>query len=262
MAKWKITCIQHNVIFGNPEANYKAFEQQIETAMKGGPDILVLPELWTTGYDLERLNEIAEDDAARSKAFLAELARKHNVHLIGGSAAKRTEEGVFNTLLAYDREGRQIAEYNKAHLFQLMDEHLHLQAGRETGDFELDGVKTAGVICYDIRFPEWIRLHAAAGAEVLFVVAQWPVERLSHWRALLTARAIENQCWVVGCNRSGTDPDHDFAGSSMIINPLGDIVAEAGKNDELLSAEIDTSETAEARGHIPVFEDRRTELYR
>ncbi len=262
MAKWKITCIQHDIVFGDPERNYAAMEERIGRAMEEQPDILVLPELWTTGYDLARLDEIADEDASRTRAFLAAAARKYGVHLVGGSAAKRTSQGVFNTLLIYDRQGNPRGEYSKVHLFQLMDEHLHLQAGHEKGRFELDGLRSAGVICYDIRFPEWIRAQMTSGAEVLFVVAEWPLERLNHWRTLLAARAIENQCWVVACNRSGSDPKHVFAGHSMIIGPWGDITAEAGEQDEFLSGEIDTEEVSKARGRIPVFEDRRPELYR
>lgn len=262
MVKWKITCIQYDIAYGDPERNYAEIERRIERAMENKPDLIVLPELWTIGYDLTRLDEIAEDEARRAKTFLAETARKHGVHLVGGSTAKRTAQGVFNTLLIYDREGSLCVEYDKAHLFQLMDEHLHLQTGAEKGLFELDGIPSAGVVCYDIRFPEWIRAHMSDGAQVLFVVAEWPIERLDHWRALLMARAIENQCWVVACNRSGSDPDHDFAGHSMIIDPWGEITAEAGEKDEFLSGEIDTAAVAETRGHIPVFDDRRPELYR
>ncbi|OWR31000.1 carbon-nitrogen hydrolase [Saccharibacillus sp. O23] len=262
MTKRKITCIQHNIVFGDPERNYAAMEASIARATQNKPDIVVLPELWTTGYDLTRLDEIADEEASRTRAFLAAAARKYGVDLVGGSAAERTPQGVFNTLLVYDREGRPCGAYSKAHLFRLMDEHLHLKAGDRKGRFELSGLRSAGAICYDIRFPEWIRANMADGAEVLFVTAEWPLERLHHWRTLLIARAIENQCWVVACNRSGRDPDHVFAGHSLIVGPWGDVLAEAGEEDEFLTAEIDTEEVARARGRIPVFEDRRPDLYR
>lgn len=262
MTKRKITCIQHDIFFGDPERNYEEMEEKVGRASEHQPDIIVLPELWTTGYDLTRLGEIADDEAARTRTFLASVARKYRIDLIGGSVARRTPQGVFNTLLVYDREGRPCGEYSKAHLFRLMDEHLHLRAGDEKGRFEVSGLRSAGVICYDIRFPEWIRANMADGAEVLFVTAEWPLERLAHWRTLLIARAIENQCWVVACNRAGRDPDHVFAGHSLMIGPWGDVVAEAGEADEFLTGEIDTEEVARARGRIPVFEDRRPELYR
>jgi omega-amidase len=142
-----------------------------------------------------------------------------------------------------------------------MDEHLYLEAGEEKGLFELDNRTFGGVICYDIRFPEWIRAHTAKGAEALFVVAEWPAPRLSHWRSLLIARAIENQCFVIACNRSGSDPNNEFAGHSMFIDPWGEVIAEAGANEELLSAVIELDLVKDIRKQIPIFEDRRPDLY-
>jgi predicted amidohydrolase len=142
-----------------------------------------------------------------------------------------------------------------------MDEHHYLVPGEEDGMFELDNRKLAGVICYDIRFPEWIRTHTSQGAEALFVVAEWPKPRLNHWRALLIARAIENQCFVIACNRSGCDPNNEFAGHSMIIDPWGEVVAEAEEGEEVLTASVDFDRVGEIRKLIPIFEDRRPEFY-
>ncbi len=117
------------------------------------------------------------------------------------------------------------------------------------------------MICYDIRFPEWIRSHTAEGAEAIFVVAEWPLSRLTHWRTLLTARAIENQCYVIACNRAGSDPNNTFAGHSIIIDPWGEIIAEAGEGQEILHGEINLSIVEEVRKGIPIFDDRRPEFY-
>ena len=118
------------------------------------------------------------------------------------------------------------------------------------------------MICYDIRFPEWVRTHTAEGAEALFVVAEWPLARLAHWRALLIARAIENQCYVIACNRSGSDPDNVFAGHSMIIDPWGEVLAEGSETEEILHAEIDLDKVKEVRSMIPIFTDRKPDFYR
>jgi omega-amidase len=147
------------------------------------------------------------------------------------------------------------------HLFRLMNEEKYLQPGEQMGSFSLDGIPCAGVICYDIRFPEWIRKHVVAGAQVLFVVAEWPMPRLAHWRHLLITRAIENQCYVIACNRVGSDPDNTFAGHSLIIDPWGEIVAEASPEEETLLAEIDLAQVSQIRKRIPIFSDRRPELY-
>jgi predicted amidohydrolase len=161
----------------------------------------------------------------------------------------------------FDRKGREVSQYSKLHLFKLMDEHLYLEAGTAKNLFTLEQSLCAGVICYDIRFPEWIRVHTSSGAEVLFVVAQWPAPRLAHWKALLISRAIENQCYVIACNRVGQDPNNTFAGHSLVIDPWGEIIAEAGDSEELLSADVNLELVKEIRKQIPVFTDRRTEFY-
>ena len=104
-------------------------------------------------------------------------------------------------MYTFNRNGELVGEYSKAHLFRLMDEHLYLEAGDEMNRFALDDIEAAGVICYDIRFPEWLRAHALQGAKVLFIPAQWPTPRIDHWKTLLQARAIENQCFVIAVNR-------------------------------------------------------------
>jgi omega-amidase len=261
MMKYKIACLQMDIAFGNPEQNYKKASELIHQANAQNPDIIVLPELWTTGYDLDNLKDTAEEEAQEAKVFFKDAAEKYNSHFIGGSVANKTEAGIENTLLVFDKNGEQAGIYSKLHLFKLMDEHLYLAAGKEKGVFSLDGHKFAGLICYDIRFPEWVRAHALLGADAMFVVAEWPIQRLEHWRALLIARAIENQCFVVACNRAGSDPNNKFAGHSMVIGPWGDVIAEGGEGEEILLAEIDLDEVKEARSKIPIFADRRPELY-
>ncbi|MGG3469935.1 carbon-nitrogen family hydrolase [Neobacillus pocheonensis] len=260
--KLKITCLQMDIAFGNPEKNYQSADLLIKKAMANKPDIIVLPELWTTGYDLTRLNEIADIGASQTIQFLQNAAKKHHVHFVGGSVANQGESGVKNTLLIVNNEGQLIHQYSKLHLFKLMDEHLYLEAGNEKGLFRLEDQPFAGVICYDIRFPEWIRTHTSHGAEALFVVAEWPAARLSHWRSLLIARAIENQCFVIACNRSGADPKNQFAGHSIVIDPWGEIIAEAGEKEEILTVEIELGSVKEIRKLIPIFEDRKPENYK
>ncbi|MDM5226466.1 carbon-nitrogen family hydrolase [Cytobacillus sp. NJ13] len=260
--KLKIACLQMDIAFGKPEENFKTAETMIKKALKANPDVIVLPELWTTGYDLTRLGELADQDAGSALVFLKEAAQNNQVHLIGGSVAKKTSEGIYNTLLIVDNNGNFIHEYSKLHLFKLMNEHLYLKGGTTKGVFSLEDRKFAGMICYDIRFPEWVRTHTAEGAEALFVVAEWPLARLAHWRALLIARAIENQCYVVACNRSGSDPDNVFAGHSMIIDPWGEVLAEGSETEEILHAEIDLDKVKDVRSMIPIFTDRKPDFYR
>jgi omega-amidase len=257
----KITCLQLDIAFGNPTENRKYIEQKMTEALKENPDILVLPELWDTAYDLTRLDEIADDEGQQAKQLISQFAKTNEVNIVAGSIAKKTEQGVTNTMYIFDRKGREVSQYSKLHLFKLMDEHLYLEAGTAKNLFTLEQSLCAGVICYDIRFPEWIRVHTSSGAEVLFVVAQWPAPRLAHWKALLISRAIENQCYVIACNRVGQDPNNTFAGHSLVIDPWGEIIAEAGDSEELLSADVNLELVKEIRKQIPVFTDRRTEFY-
>ncbi|RXJ04348.1 carbon-nitrogen family hydrolase [Anaerobacillus alkaliphilus] len=257
----KVTCLQIDIQFGNPNENKKHVQEEITKAMANSPDVIVLPELWTTAYDLPRLDEIADQQGSDSQQFLSQLAKEHQVNIVGGSIAKKTADGVTNTMYVFNRNGELVGEYSKAHLFQLMDEHLFLQSGNTKGHFTIDGAPCAGLICYDIRFPEWVRAHTTEGAEIVFVVAQWPLARLDHWRTLLRSRAIENQCYIVACNRSGHDPNNEFAGHSLMIDPWGEVLAEADKEPTQLSATIDLSKVQQVRKQIPIFADRRTDLY-
>jgi predicted amidohydrolase len=257
-----ITCIQLDIKFGDPVFNYQQVEEKVALAVeKDKPTIIVLPELWTTGYDLTRLDEIADKEGEKTKIFLKRLAKKYRVNFVGGSVAKKIQDNVTNTMFIINQQGDCVHEYSKLHLFKLMDEHHYLTAGTEKGLFELEGIKSAGMICYDIRFPEWIRAHTTQGAEVLFVVAEWPLPRLNHWRTLLLSRAIENQCYVVACNRAGTDPKNEFAGHSMIIDPWGEILAEGDEKAGSISAAIDVKTVKQIRSQIPVFDDRLPQFY-
>ncbi|MEK4472148.1 carbon-nitrogen family hydrolase [Paenibacillus sp. FSL R7-0048] len=257
----RISLIQLDIAFGNPAMNYAAVVQKIKEAAVAAPDCLILPELWTTGYDLTRLEDIGDPEGEITKAFISSLAKQYSINIIAGSVASRNDTGVTNRMYVFNRSGELVGQYSKLHLFQLMDEHLYLQPGEAKGLFTLDDTLCAGLICYDIRFPEWVRAHTAQGAEILFVCAEWPLPRLSHWRALLISRAIQNQCFVVACNRAGSDPANIFAGHSMIIDPWGDIVCEASEEEEILTGEIDLHQVREIRKQIPIFSDRRPELY-
>nr|WP_238942008.1 carbon-nitrogen family hydrolase [Bacillus sp. REN10] len=257
----KIACLQIDIAFGDPNTNYQKVAQWLQQAAEQKCQLAILPELWTTGYDLTRLDEIADQEAKQAIAFLSEQAKKHRLYLIAGSVANQTENGVENTLLVINKQGELVKKYSKLHLFRLMEEEKFLQAGRGDGLFSLEEETMAAFICYDIRFPEWLRKHVLAGAKVLFIPAEWPLARVDHWRTLLMARAIENQAYVIGCNRSGADPKNEFAGHSIIIDPWGEIIAEAGEAEQLLIGEIDLAKVEEIRQRIPIFEDRRPSFY-
>lgn len=256
----KIACIQFNVRFGKVEENYTRVEEFLRSAASQGAEIAVLPEMWNTSYALEKLPELADVNGERTKAFLSSLAKELSIHIVGGSVATKQGDQFYNTMYTFNNEGELVGEYSKAHLFRLMDEHKYLTAGNEMNNFKLGNLEAAGVICYDIRFPEWLRSHALAGAKVLFVPAQWPTPRVDHWKTLLQARAIENQCYVIAVNRISNKVEN-FCGQSMVIEPWGEVVWTGSETEEMAIVEVDFDTVDEVRGRIPVYDDRRPELY-
>jgi len=261
--KLRLAVIQFNVEAGNPERNYARAREWLDRAVgrTPKPDVILLAEMWNTGYDWNRMGEIADPEGERTKALFSAFCREHRVNAVAGSVAVKRSGGITNTIHVFGRDGAVLAEYSKIHLFRLMDEHKHLLPGDAPGRFELEGVPAGMMICYDIRFPELFRKIALSGAQIMFVPAEWPHPRLNHWRTLLMARAIENQMYVVACNNVGESGGASFFGHSMIVDPWGEIVAEAGEEETILEAEIDLGLVDEVRGRIPVFADRRPHLY-
>jgi predicted amidohydrolase len=261
--KMRLALLQMHIEAGNPEANFSKLTSMLEEAVsqEQKPDVIMFPEMWNTGYALTEIHTIADRDGARTKAFLSDFSKKHGVHIIGGSIAELKSEKVFNTIYAFDREGNIAADYSKIHLFRLMEEEKYLAAGDKPGRLEIEGAQAGLMICYDIRFPELARKLALEGAKLLFVPAEWPRPRLHHWRTLLTARAIENQMFVIACNRTGTSGSTEFFGHSIVLDPWGETIAEAGEEETIIYADIDLSLVDTVRSRIPVFEDRRPAIY-
>lgn len=260
----QIVLLQSNIQVGEPEINRKHMKELIQKAMEKNPntDIIVLPEMWNTGYALTEIHDLADPYGKVEREWLKEYASRYKVNIVAGSISEIVDGKVYNSMYVFNKEGKEAARYAKMHLFRLMDEEKFLASGEEPVTFNLDDNWTAGAsICYDIRFPELGRTLALAGAKVLFVPAEWPHPRLHHWRTLLMARAIENQMYVVACNRVGVSKDTSFFGHSMIIDPWGEIVIEGGDQEEILTGTIDPALVDEVRERIPVFEDRRPNLY-
>ncbi|EUJ40637.1 carbon-nitrogen family hydrolase [Brochothrix campestris] len=257
----KLSCIQTTVFFGEPQKNYVVIEQKIRAAAAAGADVIVLPEMWNTGYALSDLAMLADVGGEQTKRFLSQLAQQLKVNIIGGSVAVKEEKGFYNRTYVMNRSGELVSQYDKVHLFGLMAEDEYMQAGKTDHVFTIDGITQSSLICYDLRFSEWVRQQALQDAHIIYVPAQWPEPRLHHWRTLLQARAIENQCFIVGVNVAGSNPANTFAGHSLIINPWGEIIAEADESDSILQAEIQLEAVAQARGRIPIFADRRPDLY-
>jgi predicted amidohydrolase len=227
--------------------------------------LTVLPEMWTSGFvaaDVERL----VDESEHAVQELRRAARRHRM-VITGSSYERAGRDIFNTAFVIDADGEIVGSYRKIHLFSPGGEHLNFTEGKTPLVVQTEVGKLGMSICYDLRFPELYRALSEAGAEVVVVPAQWPVERLNHWQTLLRARAIENQIFLIGCNRTGTDKRTPtttlkFPGASVILDPWGRELAAAGGRTGAHWAEVDLSQLAQVRKQIPVWVDRRPAAYK
>ena len=259
-----VSCIQMDMAFGKPEENFSLAEALIEkTVQTEHPDTIVLPETWNVGFfPRENLAELSDRDCAMVKQRIGALAKKHSVNIVAGSVSNVRDGKVFNTACVFDRSGNCIAQYDKTHLFTPMGEHEFFTPGSGLCRFALDGVDCGLIICYDVRFPELIRSLTVQGVDALFVVSQWPNVRIPHLQALITARAIENQMYVVCCNSCGKAGESQFGGNSAIIEPWGQTIAKAGETQEIITAALDFSVIENIRTSINIFADRRPELYK
>lgn len=258
----KVACLQMNMKLGFPRENFCHAENLIIDAMKDSPDVLVLPETWNTGFfPKENLEDLCCKDGDTVNLRIGAMAQKYNVNIVAGSVSNIRDGKVFNTAMVFNRNGECVASYDKTHLFTPMGEDDYYTHGDHLCRFTLDGVRCGIIICYDLRFPELTRRLALQGLDMLFVVSQWPKERIFHLRSLTTARAIENQMFVVCCNSCGKAEKTVYGGNSAVIDPLGETVVLAGETEEIISAECDFKSFREICGKIPVFRDRRPELY-
>lgn len=261
MTKLKISLAQMDVKLGKPQTNLAGVSRFAQRAAEQGADVLVLPELWSTGYDLENAAQYAVALDAGVFAETAVLARQHNLCIIGSCLSDLGDGKIGNTAVFFNKDGTILANYSKIHLFRLMDEHQFLTAGNQLSIAETPWGKMGLAICYDLRFPELFRHYALAECLLTIIPAEWPHPRLEHWQTLLRARAIENQMYIVACNRVGQSKDTHFCGHSCIIDPWGEVLVTGGKDEQLLMAEVDLGRVTAVRSTIPVFKDRRPAIY-
>ena len=256
----RISLCQMNIQVGEPEKNIQKAADWISRAAGAGSRLVLLPELWSTGYDLEHARQLASPLGQGIYQQLSALAKEYQVWL-GGSTLETAGDKVNNTFTLYNPEGALAACYRKIHLFRLMDEHLWLEPGKElvvsSTDFGLAGIS----ICYDLRFPEMYRYFAVQGARLFLISAEWPVQRVEHWRTLLRARAIENQVIIAAVNATGESAGTTYGGSSAVVGAWGETLGEAAQEETLLTVDIDLAGPDQARQQMDILKDRRPEIY-
>jgi predicted amidohydrolase len=270
-----IALAQMSTVPGRPEVNYAAARERAAQAAAAGAGLLMLPELWATGYDLERAAAYAAPlpdpigsagpggEETGHFGWMAALARAQGLYVLGTALQANPAGRPFNTAALFSPGGECLAAYQKTHLFPPLGETVHMAPGTAAPTFDLPWGRTALAVCYDLRFPELWRGFMAAGARLVLIPAEWPIRRVEHWRLLLRARAVENQFFVAGCNRAGEGSDcpDPFGGYSAVVDPWGRVLAEAGPEPDLVLATFDLDEVDRCRTLFPWLNDRRPDLY-
>jgi predicted amidohydrolase len=248
MAKMMLTLCQFAPFWQQPEKSCELLSQQLSKVSSS--DLFILPEMFATGFSMQPEQFV---DAYDVEPYLQELADQRQQDIIAG-VAERSRNGFVNNALVINRDGKVLARYTKQRCFSHAGEDKVYQAGNQLKIVEIAGVKIALFICYDLRFPELFR-EVAQQVEMMVVIANWPQSRQAHWQTLLTARAIENQGFVVGVNRSGTDGNGlQYVGGSMVVNPNGEILLQM--NDELFAeVEIDSDLVIQQRRKFAFLQD-------
>ncbi len=260
----KIAVAQIVCEVGEVEANVRKIRDFAERAKNANADWIVFPEMSDTGYVMSVIRERASTWDGGAVIELREVARHHSLGIICG-VSERTADCIFNTQVVIDGEGAIVGKYRKAHLFSPapIEEDKCFVAGNEMVAISAGEFRFGLSICYDLRFPEFARALATDhAANVLVVSSAWPFPRVEHLRILATARAIENQSYVVLANRVGTDDGVTFCGNSAVIDPSGiTLSSAAAEREELLVAELSHEAIQSVRERMRVFEHRRPEIY-
>jgi predicted amidohydrolase len=216
--------------------------------------VVLLPEMFATGFSMN-VPAIAESDSGPTHSFLAETARDFGIFIAAGVVTTAADGRGRNECVIFSPEGKLAARYCKMHPFSFSGESRYYTAGDKVEFIDIERFRAAPFICYDLRFPEVFRSAVLGGVHLFCVIANWPAAREAHWIALLKARAIENQAYVAAVNRCGEDPNLNYPGRSMIIDPWGEVIADAGSRECLINAELDLESLVKYREEFPVLKD-------
>lgn len=256
-ARVNVIALQPDIAWENKPANFEKVRRLLTDAAPKKDSLVVLPEMFATGFSMNT-DAMAEPYGGETEQFLASTAKEFGVCLIAGAAMHGRDGRARNKALAFSPAGELLAFYAKMRPFTPGGEAQHYVAGERPAAFRWGDCTISPFICYDLRFPEIFREAAAAHRPELFaVIANWPEKRIQHWIRLLQARAIENQAYVVGVNRVGTDPYYTYNGRSMIIDPHGEILADAGSSEACIRAELDLATLQKYRAGLPFLADMR-----
>lgn len=258
MKKLTAAALQFNLSVGNINSNLEKGFAALQRAGERGGQLAVMPEMWSSGYAYRQLRELARQTPQVIET-LCEVTAKRGMVVVG-SLPEIEAEKIYNTAYVVD-QGKLVGRYRKLHLFSTMQEDRFLAAGDQALTVDTSAGRLGIAICYDLRFPELFRKLALEGAEIICVPAEWPKPRQEHWNALIRARAIENQLFVIAANCCGIQGKLDFFGHSQLVSPLGHLLAYADAEETELVADFDFSEMVQYRKQIDTLGDRRPDIY-
>ncbi len=251
----RIAAIQHDIVWEDGAATRRHLEPMVAGAVASGADLVVVAEMFATGFSLEA-DRIAEEEGGPTSTWMLEQAATHGVWLYG-SVAERPRAGRPRNVGILAGPDGTAHRYAKLHPFTFAGEHEAYDPGTATLTVDVAGIRISPFVCYDLRFADdWWPL--APTTDLYLCCANWPEARRNHWMALLQARAIENQAYVVGVNRVGEGGGLTYAGDSRIFDPLGEMLAGAARIETVLLADIDAAEVAKVRERFRFLQDRRT----
>lgn len=254
----KVGLTQFDIVWEDKDKNMEQAEKLMQDAARQKVDLLVFPEMTLTGFTMN--TKLASEEMLFSKTiqFFKQCSVKYNMAMIFGYVEDFGEE-YYNKLIMVS-QGKVLMDYDKIHPFSYGEEGQYYMGGHEVKIATLDDMRISGFVCYDLRFPE-IFQAVADDVHAIFVIANWPKERVAHWEALLKARAIENQCYVVGVNRIGKGNGLEYVESSMAFTPLGDRMTQAGCKQALQIVDLQASEVDKIRKQFRFRQDRKIDLY-
>jgi predicted amidohydrolase len=246
--------LQLDVVWENKAANFAKARALLAAAKPEPNTLVVLPEMFSTGFSMDLA--ITRQSADRpDETFLAALAREFGVYVIGGAVSPGDGVMARNQSLSFSPDGKLLTRYTKIHPSCLGGEGEKHERGSEIFTFPCEKFTVAPFVCYDLRFPEIFRAAAKRGANLFVVIALWPAKRQQHWLTLLQARAIENQAYVIGVNRVGEEPGYTYPGRSVVVDPHGVIIADAGGQERSFSAMLDLEVVEAWRREFPALRD-------
>lgn len=252
----QVVALQLDSKWEDKPANHAKVRARLAEADIAPRSLLILPEMFDTGFSMN-VQVTAQDVDRATEQFLRDLAAEHQCAVLGGVVGPMMNGQASNEAVAFGPDGAELVRYRKMQPFTPSGEDVHYGSGAAHAMFEWDGVKIAPFICYDLRFPEIFRPAARDGAELMVLIACWPEKRSEHWVRLLQSRAIENQAYVVGVNRCGTDPQFQFDGRSSAFDPHGDCLFEADAAEQILRCEVSAKVVGEWRAAFPALRDMR-----